>query len=34
MKRPILRIVRIEEGEESQLKCSENIFKKIIEEIS
>jgi hypothetical protein len=32
MKRPNLRIIGIEEGEESQLKNSENIFKKIIDE--
>jgi hypothetical protein len=32
MKRPNLRIVRIEEGEETQLQGLENIFNKIIEE--
>jgi hypothetical protein len=32
MKRLNLRIIGIEEGEESQLKGSENIFNKIIEE--
>ena len=32
MKRPSLRIIGIEEGEESQLKGPENIFNKIIEE--
>ena len=32
MKRPNLRIIGIEEGEESQLKGPENIFNKIIEE--
>ena len=32
MKRPNLRIIGIDEGEESQLKGSENIFNKIIEE--
>ena len=32
MKRPNLRIIGIEEGEESQLKGPENIFNKTIEE--
>ncbi|MBV2134258.1 hypothetical protein KRX52_15875 [Pseudomonas sp. MAP12] len=32
MKRPNLRIIGIEEGEEIQLKGTENIFNKIIEE--
>ena len=32
MKRPTLRIIGIEEGEEYQLKGTENIFTKIIEE--
>ena len=32
MKRPNLRIIRIEEGEETQIKGPENIFNKIIEE--
>ena len=32
MKRSNLRIIGIEEGEESQLKGPENIFNKIIEE--
>ncbi|KAL6084523.1 hypothetical protein STEG23_028881 [Scotinomys teguina] len=32
MKRPNIRIIRIEEGEEYQLKGTENIFNKIIEE--
>ena len=32
MKRPSLKIIGIEEGEESQLKGPENIFNKIIEE--
>ncbi|KAL6067280.1 hypothetical protein STEG23_006118 [Scotinomys teguina] len=32
MKRPNLRIIRIEEGEEYQFKGTENIFNKIIEE--
>ena len=32
MKRPNLRIIGVEEGEESQLKGPENIFNKIIEE--
>jgi hypothetical protein len=32
MKRSNLRIIEIEEGEESQLKNSENIFNKSIEE--
>jgi hypothetical protein len=32
MKRPNLRIIRIEEKEDSQLKGPENIFNKIIEE--
>ena len=32
MKRPNLKIIGIEEGEESQLKRPENIFNKIIEE--
>ncbi|MBV2134755.1 hypothetical protein KRX52_18445, partial [Pseudomonas sp. MAP12] len=32
MKRPNLRIIGIEEGEETQLKGAENIFNKIIEE--
>jgi len=32
MKRPKLRITGIEEGEETQVKGSENIFNKIIEE--
>ena len=32
MKRPNLKIIGIEEGEESQLKGTENIFNKIIEE--
>ncbi|KAL6089685.1 hypothetical protein STEG23_026096 [Scotinomys teguina] len=32
MKRPNLRIIGIEEGEEYQLKGTENIFNKIIEE--
>ena len=32
MKRPNLRIVGIEEGEEVQLKSTENIFNKITEE--
>ena len=32
MKRPNLKIIGIEEGEESQLNGSENIFNKIIEE--
>ena len=32
MKRPNLKIIGIEEGEESQLKGPENIFNKIIEE--
>ena len=32
MKRPNLRIIRVEEGEEFQLKGTENILKKIIEE--
>ena len=32
MKRPKLKIIGIEEGEESQLKGPENIFNKIIEE--
>jgi hypothetical protein len=31
MKRPNLKIIGIEEGEESQLKGPENIFNKIIE---
>ena len=31
MKRPNLKIIGIEEGEESQLKGTENIFNKIIE---
>jgi hypothetical protein len=32
MKRPNLKIIRIEENEDSQLKGHENIFNKIIEE--
>ena len=32
MKRPNLRIIGIEEGEETHLKGAENIFNKIIEE--
>jgi hypothetical protein len=32
MKRPNLRIIRIEENKDSQLKGSENVFNKIIEE--
>ena len=32
MNRPNLKIIGIEEGEESQLKGPENIFNKIIEE--
>ena len=32
MKRPSIKIIGIEEGEESQLKGPENIFNKIIEE--
>ena len=32
MKRPNLRIIRVEEGEELELKGTENIFNKIIEE--
>ena len=32
MKRPNLRIIGIEEGEEVQFKSTENIFNKIIEE--
>jgi hypothetical protein len=32
MKRPNLRIIRIKEGEVSELKNTENIFNKIIEE--
>ena len=32
MKRPNLRIIRIEENEDSQRKGSENVFNKIIEE--
>ena len=32
MKRPNLKIIGIEEGEESQLKGPENIFNKTIEE--
>ena len=32
MKRPNLKIIGIEEGEESQLKGPENIFNKIIKE--
>ena len=32
MRRPKLRIIGIEEGEDSQLQSSENIFNKIIEE--
>ena len=32
MKRPNLRIIGVEEGEELQLKGTENIFNKIIEE--
>ena len=32
MKRPNLRIIRIEENEDSQLKGLENVFNKIIEE--
>ena len=32
MKRPNLKIIGIEEGEESELKGPENIFNKIIEE--
>ena len=32
MKRPKLRIIGLEEGDELQLKGTENIFKKIIEE--
>ena len=32
MKRPNLRIIEIEEGKELQLKGTENIFNKIIEE--
>ena len=32
MKRPNLRIIRIEEDEDSQLKGLENVFNKIIEE--
>ena len=32
MKRPNLRIIGVEEGEELQLKGPENIFNKIIEE--
>jgi hypothetical protein len=32
MRRPSLRIIGIEEGEESQLQGPENIFNKIIEE--
>ena len=32
MKRPNLRIIRIEEGEETQVKGPENIFNKITEE--
>jgi hypothetical protein len=32
MKRPNLKIIGIEKGEESQLKGPENIFNKIIEE--
>jgi hypothetical protein len=32
MKRPNLRIIRIEENENSQCKGSENVFNKIIEE--
>ena len=32
MKRPNLRIIGIEEGEEVQLKGTENLFNKIIEE--
>ena len=32
MKRPNLRIIRIEEDEDSQLKGPENVFNKIIEE--
>jgi hypothetical protein len=31
MKRPNLRIIRIKENEDSQLKGYENVFKKIIE---
>jgi uncharacterized coiled-coil protein SlyX len=34
MKTPNLRIIEIEEGEDSQLKRSENIFNKIIEKTS
>ena len=33
MKRPNLKIIGIEEGEESQLKGPENIFNKITEEL-
>jgi hypothetical protein len=32
MKRPNLRIIRIEENEDFQLKGSENVFNKIIQE--
>jgi hypothetical protein len=32
MKKPNLRIIGIEKGEDSQLKCPENTFNKIIEE--
>ena len=32
MKIPILRIIEIEEGEESQIQGPENIFNKIVEE--
>jgi hypothetical protein len=32
MKRPNLRIIRIEENKDSQLKGPENVFNKIIEE--
>ena len=32
MKRPSLKIIGIDEGEESQLKGTENTFNKIIEE--
>jgi hypothetical protein len=32
MKRPNLRIIRIEENKDSQLKGHENVFNKVIEE--
>ena len=33
MKRPKLRIIGIEEGEETQVKSTENIFKKVVKKI-